>query len=343
MRGLYPKRSWGIDASLPWLLSTMVIIGVAMVEELNMQRRFGDAYEAYRRKTPFLFPIPAIMKRILAWPFRLFFGKERPERTREVAIVLGLYTLLLVGASALFYGGGMDKLLALTSSESGERERIERAVQELKEAPSARQKYFAAGRLAEFGRSAVPYFIDLLSDENTDIRTEAADKLGELRSSAAVPPLIEALSDPAEKVRHSAIRALGKIGAPEAREPILSLAVDADRLTQRLAARTLVELKEERAVDLLLVQLLDSVVWTRIGAAEDLGTLRSERGVPLLLEQLKHEDPAVRRVVVVALMQIGSPACLEGLRRARSDEDWEVRLYAAEAVESLESSIRERK
>ena len=47
----YPRRSWGISASLPWLLSTMVIIGVAMIEELNMRKRHGEEYEAYRRRS----------------------------------------------------------------------------------------------------------------------------------------------------------------------------------------------------------------------------------------------------------------------------------------------------
>ena len=58
LQARYPKRSWGIDASLSWLLATMVIIGVAMIEELTMRQRLGESYDAYRRITPFLFPVP---------------------------------------------------------------------------------------------------------------------------------------------------------------------------------------------------------------------------------------------------------------------------------------------
>ncbi|MHC4236285.1 MAG: methyltransferase family protein, partial [Planctomycetota bacterium] len=88
LRGVYPKRSWGIDASLPWLVSTLVIIGVAMLEELNMRKRFGDAYETYRRSAPFLFPLPGFVEKVFALPTRLLFKKSQPDRRREVAVVI---------------------------------------------------------------------------------------------------------------------------------------------------------------------------------------------------------------------------------------------------------------
>jgi protein-S-isoprenylcysteine O-methyltransferase Ste14 len=47
----YPKRSWGIPASLPWLLSVMVIVGVALLEERKMKRLSAETYEEYRKKT----------------------------------------------------------------------------------------------------------------------------------------------------------------------------------------------------------------------------------------------------------------------------------------------------
>jgi protein-S-isoprenylcysteine O-methyltransferase Ste14 len=77
----YPKRSWGIDASLPWLLSTLAIIGVAMLEELNMRKRHGAAYETYRRSAPFLFPVPSFFEKIFAFPVRALFKKSEPVST----------------------------------------------------------------------------------------------------------------------------------------------------------------------------------------------------------------------------------------------------------------------
>ena len=109
LQGRYPKRSWGIDASLPWLLSTLVIIGVALIEELNMRRQHGEAYETYRRSAPFLFPVPSFVEKLFALPFRVLFKKSQPERKREVAAVLALYAVVLMGASVLFYGAGWKR------------------------------------------------------------------------------------------------------------------------------------------------------------------------------------------------------------------------------------------
>jgi protein-S-isoprenylcysteine O-methyltransferase Ste14 len=64
------KKMFDISNSLPWLLATMVIIGVAMLEELKMRRERGEAYESYCRRTPFLFPIPRIVSRIISAPIR---------------------------------------------------------------------------------------------------------------------------------------------------------------------------------------------------------------------------------------------------------------------------------
>ena len=71
-------------------------------------------------------------------------------------------------------------------------------------------------------------------------------------------------------------------------------------------------------------------------AVEALASLGSADAVPLLLERLNDEKAFVRRSAVAALLKIGSPDALEALERAsRDDEDWEVRLYAAEALKQL--------
>jgi len=337
MRSLYPKRSWGIDASLPWLISTMVIIGVAMVEELYMSRRYGEVYEEYRKRTPFLFPVPAFIGKALRWPFRLLFGKERPESPGQVAVVLSLYTVILIGASAFFYSGGINQLAAALRSEQAQRERIEAGFVELKESRSSRERFFIAGRLVKSGEATLPYFLDLLHEEDTDLRQHAADRLGELGAESAVPSLVRALDDPDQNVRYTVIHALGEIGAPEAEEHLLELMTHPDGLTRRVAGRALASMGAQEVVPYLVAQLRDSSSWNRIGAAEDLGTLGASSAVTALIDQLNDENPHLRRSVVVALMQIGSQEALEALQVAQEDEDWEVRIYAAEAVRELES------
>jgi len=100
---LYQFRiSYGVPSSLPWLLSSMVIIGVALSEEVSMKREFGDAYRSYARRTPFLVPLPRWVNRIIAAPVKLVLGTRSPASGADVLKVICLYTLLLILLSAPF-------------------------------------------------------------------------------------------------------------------------------------------------------------------------------------------------------------------------------------------------
>ncbi len=350
MRGLYPKRSWGIDASLPWLLSTMVIVGVAMLEELNMRRRYGESYEAYRQKTPFLFPLPKFIARFFALPFRVFYGKEQPARKREVAVVLSLYTALLIGASAFFYGSGLSKTVKFFTPATKQETRMKELATQLREHPNRRTKYFIAERLAAFDDAAVEYFIPLLKDEQAEVRILAAEHLGKIPSlhsvrgqaQRAVPALVEALGDSVVNVRGYALRSLAKIGAREAAKPMMRLLDDPDEWVRTMAVRSLAELGVEEIADRVIEGLSNPSEWIQIEYINALGTLGTDKGLPAIMKHLKDEKPSVRRAAVVALIKIDSLAAREALQQASNDEDWEVRVYAAEALKHLESAVRER-
>jgi protein-S-isoprenylcysteine O-methyltransferase Ste14 len=341
LQGHYPRRSWGIDASFPWLISAIVIVGVALVEEITMQSRFGASYRAYRDKTPFLVPLPRAISRIFTAPCQLLFKKEWPARMRDVVAVLSVYALVLIGASLLTYGGGIASLHRWAGGEENRQKQMISIAHALKESPHWRERSALAAQLTGFGEAAVPVLVDLLTHENPEIRAEGANRLGELRSEAALDPLVDALDDRDRNVRVRIVGALDRIGAPQSAGPILQLARDPDIFVRRAAGRALANLKEERSLDMLLMQLEDSLVWMRVAAAEDLGTLGLEAGVPYLVEQLHHESSALRRAVVVGLMRIGSAEALDALRKAGNDEDWEVRLYVAEAIKSIEGSALE--
>ncbi len=95
-----PRIMYNLGGSLPWLLSTMVIVCVAMLEEIKMNRKVE--YQDYRSKTPFLFPLPFFVSRVISLPYRLVLRKESPENGWEVLIVLFLYTGILVLLSVPF-------------------------------------------------------------------------------------------------------------------------------------------------------------------------------------------------------------------------------------------------
>jgi protein-S-isoprenylcysteine O-methyltransferase Ste14 len=331
----YPRRSWGIDASLPWLLSTMIIIGVALLEELNMRRRHGDAYERYRQSAPFLFPVPAILGRVLTSPFRLLFGRSHPQRKREIVVIMALYTALLVGASALFYGGGLRRLTAMVTSAETRDEQMAQIAERIRNHPNWRAKYFLAGQLAEFGESAVAHFIPLLDDPDKNVRVNAAERLGEIGSVRAIPALVTALQDYHEDVRGRALGALAVIGSRDAVEPMMALLDDPVEWVRVTAARSLAALGVSEITDRLIGELDGNLEWVTNAYIGALGTLKAEAAVPALIQKLEHENPGVRRTAVVALMEIGSPAARDALLRATEDSDWEVRVYAAEALRRL--------
>lgn len=334
----YPKRSWGIGASLPWLVSTLVIVAVALVEELRMRERHGEAYEAYRRGAPFLFPLPGWLTRALGWPFRALFGKDRPERVREVVAVVGLYGLLLVGLSAVLHGGGFGTTLARLSSPERRAERIEAMVAEAIVAPDLHARRFHM--LQEVGRqgeAAVAPLVELAEGPDPALRELAVEVLGGMGSERAVPALVAAASDPVAGVRRRAIEGLASSGSPPARDALRALLDDPEDRIRLDAFLALTRLGDEEALARAPAFLDSTSAWTRARTLAALGTGGSEASLPLVLEGLRDGDALVRRDAVIALLRIGSPSARPALRRALSDPDFEVRVYAAETLDRLPS------
>jgi len=81
--------------TLPWLISSLVIIGVALQEETKMVKLYGEKYVEYRRKTPFMIYLPKILATLIRTPMRPL-SKEYPESTKEVIYVIVVYLIMLV-------------------------------------------------------------------------------------------------------------------------------------------------------------------------------------------------------------------------------------------------------
>lgn len=335
LQARYPKRSWGIAADLSWLLATMVLIGVAMLEEVAMRHRHGAVYEEYCRRTPFLIPLPQPVRRLFALPCRMLFDKDAPERRGEVAVVVSLYTLLLVGASVTFYGGGWTATVNALTPVERQQSRRDDLARRIRAEPTARAAYFLIERLAREGEPAVDHLVQLLGDEDPAVRGLAAEVLEERPARRAIPALIAALRDSAVDVRRRAMSALAQVAGTEAAAVIAPLLEDPDRDVRLTAVRWLSELGAMQAVDTAMVCASASEWWVRMSCVNALGTLGVERGLPVILARLDDEEPQVRQAAVVALYRIGSPTARTGLQRATGDPDWEVRVYATEALRRL--------
>ena len=96
------KIRWGMPSSLPWLVSTLVIIGVAMIEEIRMTAAAGQSYSSYRSRTPFLLPVPRRLSTVISMPMRLVLGRPWPATGRQVAATIAVYALILIVLSVPF-------------------------------------------------------------------------------------------------------------------------------------------------------------------------------------------------------------------------------------------------
>mgnify|MGYP001029600185 CR=1 FL=1 len=332
----YPKRSWGIPASLPWLLSMMVIVGVALLEERKMSRQSGEAYEEYRGRTSFLLPLPRFLRRIFSAPIRLLFGKSVPERKGEIAAVL-IFTTAVLMISSHFYVqhrryAQLDVTAGLFEADAG---LVDKLVAELRRTESNRRRSWLADALADIGRPAAEPLIGLLDDGDPGIRQEAARALGRVDAQEAVGPLLRRLSDENSSVQFWAVSSLGQMRAEEALGPLVSILQARAKSTSRAAAAALGRIGSAAAVDALIGFLDAPSWWDRVAAVDALGEIGSEASLEALMARFDGEEVHVRRSIVVALLKIGSERAIGTLEAALGDADREVRLYASEALKRL--------
>ncbi|MBN1938500.1 MAG: HEAT repeat domain-containing protein [Candidatus Aminicenantes bacterium] len=332
----YPRRAWGIPASLPWLLSMMIIVGVALLEERKMKRFSGKLYEDYRERTSFLFPLPRFLRTAISAPVRLFVGKSVPERKGHIAVVLLLATAGFMAASH-FYApyrryAGIDIPVGIMESD---RARIEKLVEEMKRTEDWRRKNRIADALADIGDASIDPLIRLSDDPNPETRREAVRVLGLIGGSRAIGPLLGKLSDESPDVRFKAVEGLGRLRAKEAVAPLIALVEDRTKDLSRSAAVALGRIGSEDAVGVLLGFMDSPQWWDRSAAVDSLGEIGSEKALDRLMNTFTGEEVHVRRSIVVALLRIGSTAARGTLEAALNDEDKDVRLFASEALRRL--------
>ncbi len=87
--------------SFLWLVSALLIISLALNEEIAMVKRAGKSYRRYRMRTPFMLPLPNVLARICSAPIRALLKKELPETGSEVFYTFVVYCSTLAFLSAL--------------------------------------------------------------------------------------------------------------------------------------------------------------------------------------------------------------------------------------------------
>lgn len=93
--------NWPPRPGLPWLLLALTTIGIALQEESGMVKKYGEKYLEYRNNTPFMFPLPKQVSRLMRAPVKAIFKKDWPENRKEIACTIAIYGLALILLSVL--------------------------------------------------------------------------------------------------------------------------------------------------------------------------------------------------------------------------------------------------
>ena len=147
--------------------------------------------------------------------------------------------------------------------------------------------------------------------------------------------LIEDLDDPDWRARYRALRRLGADAGLLPR--IIALAGDAHLSVRRQAIVLLGLSRDERALAPLRDALRDPIAAVRRTAGDALNDLGNPEVAGAIAETLTDGSALVRWRAARFLYELGDERSLPGLRAARGDQVFEVRMQIEQAIERIES------
>ncbi|MEM1557438.1 MAG: DUF1295 domain-containing protein [Thermoproteota archaeon] len=99
---LPPRGGYFAPPPFFWNVFALLLIGIALSEEKKMLERYGEEYEKYRFTTPFMMPLSKTIGGTITLPVKLVFKKTYPEKTKEIALTLAIYFIIILAASMLY-------------------------------------------------------------------------------------------------------------------------------------------------------------------------------------------------------------------------------------------------
>jgi len=189
-------------------------------------------------------------------------------------------------------------------------------------------------------QQTLPLLMELLKDQDSRARDNAAGLLGRYWDIAPVPGLVKALNDSSRCVRAKAAWALGTKGtlAKDAIPALTAVLSDSDSYVRENAAAALGQMGAvaKEAVPALTKALDDTDKTVRVKTIEALGKLGNEAkaAVPALERYLKDPDSELRKKAAWAFSELGQAAggAVPGLAEALGDKNDEVRGYVSRAL-----------
>jgi HEAT repeat protein len=159
----------------------------------------------------------------------------------------------------------------------------------------------------------------------------------DISREATLDSIEKQLSHDDSEVRWVAVLVLEKIPGSRATDLLIRALKDDRFISIRYqAAVALGNRGDSRAIDALVAAMNDPISHVREKAAEALGKIGDIRAIEPLLAAFRDRDKDVKRIIVLALIEIGVPA-IGQLERAQFSTDPSVRKAAKEALNEIVS------
>jgi protein-S-isoprenylcysteine O-methyltransferase Ste14 len=330
------KMSWSIPSSLPWLLMTMTIIGICMMEEIKMMKITGGSYQTYRESSPFLLPLPSWLNRILTWPGRLVTRGEYPTRGWQVFRIVLIYTVILMSLSLIWMDLG-DPGRKSESAEEATQGLAEIMGKLDKAGDNRREVYALIDQIPGHGEAGKDSLLSLANSPNPLIREFAIQQLGQMGVREAEDIMIRSLYDSIKRVRSSAILAVGQIKSERAADSLANMLSNPSQQNNTFhICGALGAIGNPDAIPVLAEVLEGGESFSQIAALNAILEMDPDAGLSYAFSELEDENVDVRRNAVIVCIQSGDQRAIDPLRSLHGNDDFETRFYARQGVKRLE-------
>ncbi|HBA83853.1 MAG TPA: hypothetical protein DCZ95_07160 [Verrucomicrobia bacterium] len=177
--------------------------------------------------------------------------------------------------------------------------------------------------------------IDMLKDQDSYIRQNAAVALGAREAPAAVTPLLGLVGEESAQVARSAEEAVRRIRDPAAVPAYAQALNDPSPRVREVAVDMLRVIGDPRAIESLPKTLKDDEIRVRRRTVDALASFQDERVKEVFVDVLRsHPDGYARRIAAHYLGSVGDPKVLEVLIPALCDQETGVGVEAAKSLAS---------
>lgn len=195
----------------------------------------------------------------------------------------------------------------------------------------------AAEALGEIGaEKAVESLVNSLLFDDFDLYT-ISNALIKINSNKAVEPLLSALNEVGDSKKRNIIYILSNIGDQRVIEPLINQLNAKSAHVRRRAVEALGNIKDKKAVEPLIEALNDKTVIVRSEAITSLGKIGDERPVELIIKMLEDKSKSVKMASINVLGKIGDDRALNYLKPLLKDNDSYIREITFKAIKNLES------